>query len=293
MTPARPITTWAIFVGTVPSAGRTSICNIPGHLRRLHRSARPGDRALLPDRRPRPASPIPIPRRRPTMRCCIRWRASRSTASGPPSRTSPISAPGHYQTYSATANKSFGDIDVRLMARLSHLRQYRHRGQPRPAFRNQHLHLQFPQLSILAVGTDRQRQGAWTTSCNGPRACSISTSTAPMTAACFICSCPAPARRRPPAAGRQFTITDWSNNSEENSSYAAYAQATYSIWSDTRFTAGVRYTYDERYAHIATQSIRTPATAATNSTLWPTRSSIPRPSSITASAMPGRAMSAG
>src|SRR6185312_1524099 len=42
---------------------------------------------------------------------------------------------------------------------------------------------------------------------------------------------------------------------------------TYSIWSDTRFTAGVRYTYDERYAHVATQSIRTPATAATTNAL--------------------------
>src|SRR6202000_2840296 len=61
-----------------------------------------------------------------------------------------------------------------------------------------------------------------------------------------------------------LTVTDWSNNSEKNSSYAAYAQATYSIWSDTRLTAGIRYTYDERYAHIATQTVLTPATTTTN-----------------------------
>ena len=88
-----------------------------------------------------------------------------------------------------------------------------------------------------------------------------------MTAASFISSCPRAAGPPTAVAGKQFSITDWSNNSEKNSSYAAYAQATYSIWSDTRFTAGVRYTYDERYAHVATQSIRTPATAATTAAL--------------------------
>ena len=63
-----------------------------------------------------------------------------------------------------------------------------------------------------------------------------------------------------PAPGKQITVTDWSKNSEQNSSYAAYAQATYSIWSDTRVTAGVRYTYDERSADINSQTILTPAT---------------------------------
>src|SRR6185437_2979989 len=70
-----------------------------------------------------------------------------------------------------------------------------------------------------------------------------------------------------PSSAKQITVTDWSKNSERNSSYAAYAQATYSIWPDTRITAGVRYTYDERFASIHSQTILTPATATTNNTL--------------------------
>ena len=41
----------------------------------------------------------------------------------------------------------------------------------------------------------------------------------------------------------------------------AYAQATYSITDDTRLTAGVRYTMDQRDAYMDTTTIRTPATA--------------------------------
>jgi len=63
-------------------------------------------------------------------------------------------------------------------------------------------------------------------------------------------------------SGRQLTITDSRGNSEQNRSYAAYAQATWTVIDGTRLTAGMRYTYDERYAHIATQTIRTPSTQA-------------------------------
>ena len=65
------------------------------------------------------------------------------------------------------------------------------------------------------------------------------------------------------ASGKQITVTDGSRNGQRNTSYAAYTQATYSIWPDTRLTAGIRYTVDERYAHLATQTILTPATPAT------------------------------
>ena len=63
------------------------------------------------------------------------------------------------------------------------------------------------------------------------------------------------------AAGRQITLQDRTTNDLRNTSYAAYAQATYSIWSDTRVTAGVRYTYDERFAHLATQTVTFPSLA--------------------------------
>src|SRR6185503_11007655 len=64
------------------------------------------------------------------------------------------------------------------------------------------------------------------------------------------------------ASGKQLTITDSRANGEENRSYAAYAQATWTILDGTRLTAGVRYTYDERFAHVATRTIRTPSTQA-------------------------------
>jgi iron complex outermembrane receptor protein len=62
--------------------------------------------------------------------------------------------------------------------------------------------------------------------------------------------------------GRQLTITDSRRNGMENNSYAGYAQFTYDIWDSTRLTAGVRYTYDERFAHMETRTIRTPSTQA-------------------------------
>jgi iron complex outermembrane recepter protein len=66
-----------------------------------------------------------------------------------------------------------------------------------------------------------------------------------------------------PIAGRQITVTDWSNNGERNTSYAAYAQGTYSITEDTRLTLGARYSLDQRSAYMDTTTIRTPATQAT------------------------------
>jgi iron complex outermembrane receptor protein len=69
------------------------------------------------------------------------------------------------------------------------------------------------------------------------------------------------------ASGRQITYTDPTRNGGENTSYAAYAQATYNLRPDTRVTGGLRYTVDERSALLATQTIRTPATAATTATV--------------------------
>jgi iron complex outermembrane receptor protein len=69
------------------------------------------------------------------------------------------------------------------------------------------------------------------------------------------------------AAGKQITYTNPTNNDERNTSYAAYAQGTYDLGANTRFTTGLRYTVDERFAHLATQTVRTPATAATTATV--------------------------
>jgi iron complex outermembrane receptor protein len=69
------------------------------------------------------------------------------------------------------------------------------------------------------------------------------------------------------AAGKQITYTDPTDNDERNTSYAAYAQGTYDLGGGTRLTAGLRYTRDQRFAHLATQTVRTPATAATTATV--------------------------
>ena len=258
MTPARPITIWAISSARCRPHGRTSICNIPGHLPAASPiCAARSIAALLPDRHRHQrvqSQSLAAGLQRDAgfggARAELRFLGGRA---------------GHLQPQRRPLRDLFGhgEQDIRRHrcapdGRLSHLRQYRHGGQPRPALRNQHLQIQVPQLSILADRTDRQRQGASTTSCNGPRACSSSTRSSPNDGGFLYQFLPSAAGPPTAAAGKQFSITDWSNNSEQNSSYAAYAQATYSIWSDTRFTAGVRYTYDERFAHIASQTIRTP-----------------------------------
>jgi iron complex outermembrane receptor protein len=68
-------------------------------------------------------------------------------------------------------------------------------------------------------------------------------------------------------AGRQITYTDSTRNGGENSSYAAYAQATYALRPDTRVTAGARYTVDERWALLASRTIRTPSSPALAATI--------------------------
>ena len=66
-----------------------------------------------------------------------------------------------------------------------------------------------------------------------------------------------------PTAGRQGTVTDTTGTTGANASYAGYAQATYRLLDDLRLTGGVRYTRDERRAHITGLVQTFPATAAT------------------------------
>jgi iron complex outermembrane receptor protein len=70
-----------------------------------------------------------------------------------------------------------------------------------------------------------------------------------------------------PQPGKAITLQDGSRNSQRNTSYAAYAQATYAVLPDTRLTAGLRYTYDERHALLGTRTDIFPATAATTASL--------------------------
>ena len=251
------------FVGTVLSNGRASICNIPltcnGFTDLRGQVIAPYYLTVTPTS---VSNPNPSPQAYNTLLASVQreqtygfWSAEQDISN--------LSA-GVYQTYSATANKNLGDIDVRLMA------AYRHfdntgtavsRGQPYES--NTYLY-NFPnyhswqsELTVNGKALDNRLQ--WTTGLfffneKSPNDGGFLYQ--------FLPSAGSAPMATPP--NRQLQFTNWSNNSEENSSYAAYAQATYSIWPDTRFTAGMRYTYDERFAHIASQLTRTPATIASN-----------------------------
>jgi iron complex outermembrane receptor protein len=252
------------FTGTVPSAGKTSICNIPGtcvgftDLR---------GQVIAPFYLTSTAISVSNPNPSPQTYNTFLNSVAREQKAGFWTTDQDVSnlVGGHYQTYSATANKTFDDIDVRLMG------AYRtfdssgtavSRGQP---FETNTYIYNFPryesyqsELTVNGKALDNKLQ--WTTGLF------YFNERSPNDGGLLYLFLPSAGSAPTAAAGKQLTVTDWSHNSEENSSYAAYAQATYSIWSDTRFTAGVRYTYDERFAHIGTQTIRTPATPATNAT---------------------------
>ena len=69
------------------------------------------------------------------------------------------------------------------------------------------------------------------------------------------------------ATGKQITYTNPTTNGQENTSYAGYLQSTFSVRPDTRITAGVRFTEDDREAQLLTQSVRFPASPATTATI--------------------------
>jgi iron complex outermembrane receptor protein len=253
------------FTGTVPSAGKTSICNIPAtcvgftDLR---------GQVIAPFYLTAIATSVSNPNPSPATYNTFLNSIAREQAAGFWSSDQDVSnlVGGHYQTYSATANKTFDDIDVRLMG------AYRtfdnsgtavSRGQP---FETNTYLYNFPkyesyqsELTVNGKALDNKLQ--WTTGLF------YFNERSPNDGGMLYLFLPSAGSAPTAAGGKQITVTDWSHNSEENSSYAAYAQGTYSIWSDTRLTAGVRYTYDERYAHIATQTTQTPASVATNNTL--------------------------
>ena len=180
---------------------------------------------------------------------------------------------GHYQTYSATANKTIDNINIKAMGAY---RTWNNngisvsRGQP---FETNTYIYNFPryeswQSELTVTGKSLEDKLQWTTGLFAFRERSPNDGGLLYLFSTNGGSVPPAAPSGPAAAsGKQITVTDWSHNSEQNSSYAAYAQGTLKLWEDTRFTMGVRYTYDEREANINSQSIQTPATVATNNTL--------------------------
>lgn len=253
------------FVGTVPSQGRTSICNIPGTC------------VGFTDLRGRPIAPYYLNANAtsvsginpsPAAYNALLHSVERQQTAGFWSAEQAVSnlSEGKYQTYSLTADKSFGDIDVRWMGGYRTWKNFGRavsRGQPYET--NTYLY-QFPnyqswQSELTVNGAGLNERLKWTTGLFYFRERS------PNDGGYLYLFLPSAGSAPSPVAGRQLTVTDSSRNSEDNASFAFYAQATYNLLPTTRVTAGMRYTYDERFAHIATQTVRTPATQATSNTV--------------------------
>ena len=167
---------------------------------------------------------------------------------------------GHYQTVSATVNKRFGDISVKW---LSAYRWWDNtgtsvsRGLP---YDLTEYNYQVPdyksyQSELTVNGTALDDKLQWTTGLF------FFQEDSPRDGGLFYLFLPANVA---PAPGKGVTLQDGTQSSQRNTSYAAYAQATYTVTPGTRVTAGVRYTYDERHALLDTQDIIFPATVASN-----------------------------
>ncbi len=170
---------------------------------------------------------------------------------------------GHYQTLSATVNKTFGDIDVKW---LSAYRWWDNkgtsigRGLP---YNTAEYQYQVPdyksyQSELTVNGKGFGNRLNWTAGLF------FFQEESPNDGGLFYLFIP---NNGIPAPGKAITLQDGTRNSQRNTSYAAYAQATYSVTSDTRVTAGLRYTYDERYAHLDTRTDIFPATAASTASV--------------------------
>jgi iron complex outermembrane receptor protein len=172
---------------------------------------------------------------------------------------------GHFQVVSSAVEKTFGQIDVKLTG------AYRwfdtsgdavSRGLPyatniflydTPAYRSY-------QSELTVNGSDFSNRLKWTVGLFFFRETSPDDGDQLYL---FLPSGIAPAA----AAGKQITYTNPTHNSQENTSYAGYTQATWSLTPRTRITAGVRYTEDIREADLSTATVRFPASVATTATV--------------------------
>jgi iron complex outermembrane receptor protein len=254
-----------IFTGTVLSAGKTSICNIPATC--LTFTDLRGQ-VIAPYYLTSTATSVSNPNTSPQTYNTLLNSLAREQAAGFWTVDQDISntIKGHYDTISATANKNWEGLDIRLMASYRTFDNFGtavSRGQPFEA--NTYVYgypdYQSWQSELTVNGKALDDRLKWTAGLF------YFTENSPNDGGQLYLFLPSAGSAPSAIAGKQLTVTDWSHNSEENSSYAAYAQATYSIFDDTRVTAGVRYTYDERFAHVATQTVQTPATTATNTAL--------------------------
>jgi len=168
---------------------------------------------------------------------------------------------GHYHTVSAVADKKFDDdIDVKLLGAYHWFDSTGtavSRGQPYvasvyvyniPDYKSY-------QSELTVTGTAMDNKLKWTSGLF------FFEESDPNDGGYQNLFLPSAGSAPSPASGKQASTTDQTRNGELNISYAAYAQATYSIWPDTRVTLGGRYTVDQRDAYLDTTKIVFPYTA--------------------------------
>jgi iron complex outermembrane recepter protein len=166
---------------------------------------------------------------------------------------------GHYQTVSGTVNKDFGDVSVKW---LTAYRWWDNRGTsisrglPYNTADYEYMDPDYKavQSELTVNGDALDNQLKWTTGLF------FFQEDSPNDGGLFYLFIPN-AGTPQAVSGKQITLQDGTRNSQRNTSYAAYAQATYAVRPDTRLTAGIRYTYDERHALLATLDDIFPATS--------------------------------
>lgn len=255
------------FTGTTPSLGRTSICNIPGT---CPSNNTPGisfidllGHPIAPHYVSANAAGVGALNPSPAAYNTTLNSVARQQGYGFWSTEQAISNlnKGHYQTWSATLDHAFDGVDMRLMGAY---RTWNNQGQAisrgSPFVMNTYL-FDFPnyeswQSELTFNGASFAGALQWTAGLF------YFTERSPNDGGILYLFLPNAGSAPTAVQGRQLTITDSRNNGMENSSYAAYAQATYHIWNDTRLTGGVRLTHDERFAHMETRTMRTPSTQA-------------------------------
>jgi iron complex outermembrane receptor protein len=172
---------------------------------------------------------------------------------------------GHFQNISGTVDKDFGDVTVKLLGGYrwtSSEGKGVTRGAPYFSMTNDFVDPDYDAYTaeLSATGNQFDNKLDWTTglfffqeSANNQGVVNRILSPHQV--------------RAQPVTGRQITETDTTGSSGKNTSYAGYAQVTYSVLPDLRVTGGVRYTIDKRRAHITNTSTRYPATATSNAAI--------------------------
>ncbi|MEO7054102.1 MAG: TonB-dependent receptor plug domain-containing protein, partial [Rhizomicrobium sp.] len=200
------------FVGTLPSAGRTSICNIPG--------ACVGFTDLLghpvaPTYLTATATSVSNVNPSPAAYNSVLNSVAREQKTGFWSAEQAVSNldVGHYQTYSAIANKALGDINVKLMGAY---RTWDSNGQAisrgQPFETNTYLYntsnYQSWQSELTVNGSAFEDKLKWTTGLF------YFNESSPNDGGMLYLFLPSAGSAPTAASGKQITITDWSHNSE-------------------------------------------------------------------------------